>query len=463
MTKRVALIVVFFAGCLEPVVEPLADGGVSIDAGVSVDGGVSVDAGVWSDAGVSSDAGASIDGGMSSDAGVSVDAGVSSDAGMSPDAGAAVDAGLSCWPSPARSVTVVPWWGPVLATGSSGASNLWTLDGELVSEREVEGLRDAMRCTWDSQLFEGVFTYTDSSAWALSGGVLHRALISSGFDGTRTNEYPRIFHIQSFLGDGGAVVRNQPCTVLTQMRLDAGPGRLLGFVQGPLSTSNSQTFWGTWRENDLGIRFGSRPPPDLGQVFWWDSVTRDAGFSPFVPAVSHVIATPGNAAHALTVTDAGAFVSLVTSDGGISLIQTWTGAFADCRFRVPPNRLWCTSSDQRTLLAIEADSGTRSVHDGGLDRLYLVRTVGETELVLFFANGSPFYLDSFNQPDGGSRIFATRAEWPQAVLMIATPSPREFALGDLGGGRVRVGEWLGTSGNPNQLSWADYCFPASGP
>jgi hypothetical protein len=192
-------------------------------------------------------------------------------------------------------------------------------------------------------------------------------------------------------------------------------------------------------------------------------VTRDAGFSPFIPAVTQVVAAPGNAAHALTLTDAGAFVSVVSNDGGIAVTRTWVGAFADCRFRVPPDRLWCTSSDQRTLLALEADGGARSIHDGGIDRLFLIRTVGESDLVLFFANGSPSIADPLNQPDGGSRVFATRAEWLGAIVMIATPSPRQFALGDLGGGRVRVGERLGTSGNPNQLSWADYCFPASGP
>jgi hypothetical protein len=36
VTKRVALIVVFVAGCLDPVVELLPDGGVSVDAGEAV-------------------------------------------------------------------------------------------------------------------------------------------------------------------------------------------------------------------------------------------------------------------------------------------------------------------------------------------------------------------------------------------------------------------------------------------
>ncbi|MDP1920673.1 MAG: hypothetical protein Q8L14_30800 [Myxococcales bacterium] len=352
----------------------------------------------------------------------------------------------------------MPWLDSSPASASCGASNLWTLDGLLVSEREVGGW--AMECEWNSLAFNQYSSrFADSSAWALSGGVLHRGLITSG----RPNWESRIFYFQQVLRDGGSAFPIQPCNALTQMRVDAGSGTPVGTVEGPLSTRDALTFWGSWRENDLSIRWGLRLPPDFGQVFWWDSVTRDAGFSPFVPAVTHVIATPGNAAHALTVTDAGAFASLVTSDGGISLIQTWTGAFADCRFRVPPDRLWCTSSDRHTLLAIEADGGARTVHDGGVDRLYLVRTVGETTLVLFFANGSPFLLDSFNQPDGGSRIFATGAEWTGAVLMIASPSARQFALGELGGGRVRVGEWLGTSAYPNQLSWADYCFPASGP
>lgn len=102
------------------------------------------------------------------------------------------------------------------------------------------------------------------------------------------------------------------------------------------------------------------------------------------------------------------------------------------------------------------------VHDGGIDELWLSRVVGRAEPVLFFTNDRPYR----DEPDSGYRVFATGAHWNSAVLMGSAPHAQEFAVGEFGG-RIRFGEWLAPDSGAwpvnRPLSWADYCFPRSGP
>lgn len=214
------------------------------------------------------------------------------------------------------------------------------------------------------------------------------------------------------------------------------------------------TFWGFWDEQ-VG------PTRELGQAFWWDAVSRDAGFGPFMSGITEVIAGSSTFSFVLSMNDGGPAVSVVRADGGMGFVQAWPGQFHDCRMRGDADRLWCTTSDQTALLAVESDGGTRLIHAGGIDTLWLARTVGDANPVLFFANSAP---DRGIRLDAGSRIFATRAEWPSAIILSTRQTATEFAVQDLGGGVVRFGEWTQPDGGGAYLlTPADYCFPSTGP